>query len=64
MHYSRKLLEKSFNGMLLFYCQNMEMGEIVSDFYSRKLLYKSFEGLYANSDYDGVIHDFITVIKN
>ena len=60
-HYKRHLLTKSLDGLMRFYCQSVEISQILEEFYGRKLLKKSFETLYLMSSFDSAIESFVKV---
>lgn len=59
--YKKKLMEKSLNGIMSFYCQTMDINQHVHNFYMKKIAKKAFEGIYMTSKYDHVIDDFVKV---
>ena len=61
-HYKRRLLVKSFDGFMRFYCQSAEISQILEEFYSKKLMKKSFEMLYLTSSFDFAIESFVKVM--
>lgn len=61
LHYKKILATKAINGMLSYYCQSMEMSQIIQEFYNRKLLHQTFEQLYLTSKYDSAIESYLKV---
>ena len=52
---------KSLNGFMSYYCQSIELSQILSEFHNRKLLRKTFDLLCNTSKYDNIIESFLKV---
>jgi hypothetical protein len=61
-YYRKRLLERGINGIMSYYCQIIEINQVLDDFYEKKMMRKAFEKIYTSSKYDDVVESFIKVI--